>query len=107
MDTKNCDYNTAYSRGGDGVDYAGAGTLSTEKRWNCFVVNEDAVITSGVFVRKDKTTVVTYSPSWLGKTLTAGAFIPLPLMEVEPGVEEFIYCKTIVVASGSILLYID
>jgi hypothetical protein len=107
MESRNADYNTAYMRGSDGVDYLGAGTLNTNKRWNAIVINEDAVITSGVFVRKDKTTVITYSPTWLGVTLAAGAFIPLPFMEVEAGVEEQVYCKGLTVASGSVLLYID
>lgn len=107
MEPKNAAYNTAFMRGSDGVDYLAAGTLATNKRWNAIVINEDAVITSGVFVRQDKVTVITYSPTWLGVTIAAGNLLPMPFMEVEAGLEEQVYCKSLTVASGSVLLYID
>lgn len=103
----NADYNTALMSGGDGPNYAGVGTKTTEKRWNVFVVNEDAVITTAVFVRQDKVTVAPYTADWFGVTLTAGMYINCPVLEVSAGVEERVYLKSITVASGSIILYMD
>jgi hypothetical protein len=102
MNAKNESHNTAFLRGGDGVDYCGAATLSSGfNRWNSLVVNEAAVISAATFKDKEGA-AVSFTPTWLNVTLSAGAFIPFGLVN-----EAEIFCTSITVTSGSVLLYKD
>jgi hypothetical protein len=96
--------NSKFAVGGNGVDYATTGTVTPtndKKRWVGLVVNTDAVIDTALF-KDHNGTSVTYAPNWFDVTLSQGAFIAFGFVN---GVE--VYCTSITVTSGSVLLYKD
>ncbi len=104
MKTYNERLNTAKAVGGNGVDYLATGSDYYDgggMGWYGFVVNEDAVV-GAVEIYDNQGSAVSLTPSWIGKTLAAGMFIPFGVHLTND-----IYAKGIAVTSGSILLYRD
>lgn len=91
--------------GYSGCDYATTGTVTPSAlgsgRWFGFVVNETAVIAS-MTLKNAAGTTVSFSPTWLTKSLAAGQYVSFGVYRGEK-----LYCTSIVVTSGSVLLYID
>lgn len=100
--------NTAQMLGTKGCDYLTTGSLTfvndvNNKGWYGFQVNETAVVSAVTFKDKDGTTV-SFTPTWLSKSLSAGAWIPAGKSSYAG---RFVWMTAVTVDSGSILLYRD
>jgi len=104
MKTYNERLNTAKAVGGNGVNYVATGSdyfTGGGMGWYGFVVNEDAVV-GAVVLNDNQGNTVSLTPSWIGKTLAAGMWIPFGVHLTND-----IYATGVGVTSGSILLYRD
>lgn len=106
MQSNNANWNTAKMSANNGVDYCGAETLTPAKyagseRWFGFWVNAECSVSALTLKDKNGTTI-SFTPTWVGKTLSAGAYISFGIYQNEP-----LYCTSITNDSGSIILLLD